>query len=111
MRNAKTTSSGPGVPVRRKHRTVQQRREMVEAYERSGLSPAEFCEREAVSTASLANWRRQVLEGAAKPAPAASARATPPAAFIELGSGRPLDVGIRVRIDLGAGVVLELSRG
>jgi transposase-like protein len=111
MRTAKTTTGTRGVVVRRKHRTAQQRREMVEAYERSGLSQVEFCEREAVSTASLANWRRQVLEGAAKPASAASVRATPKAAFIELGSTRPLEAGLRVRIELGAGVVLELSRG
>lgn len=110
MRKAKTTSSAPDVPARRKHRTVQQRREMVEAYERSGLSPAEFCEREAVSMASLANWRRQLKGETAKPTPPAGVGATPAGAFIELGASRPLDVGIRVRIELGAGVVLELSR-
>jgi transposase-like protein len=101
--------SAPVVAVRRKHRTGQQRREMVEAYERSGLSQAAFCEREGVSTGSLANWRRDLRGDASTPAPRVGVM--PAAAFIELGSTRPLDVGLRVRIELGAGVVLELLRG
>ena len=102
-------SSAPELAARRKHRTAQQRREMVEAYERSGLSQAAFCEREGVSTGSLANWRRDLRGDTSRPAePVAVA---PTASFIELGSTRPLDVGLRVRIELGTGVVLELSRG
>ena len=102
-------SSAPVVAVRRKHRTAQQRREMVEAFERSGLSQAAFCAREGVSTGSLANWRRDLRGDASTPAPRVGVM--PAAAFIELGSTRPLDVGLRVRIELGAGLVLELSRG
>jgi len=103
MRRA-NTSSAPVVAVRRKHRTMRQRRETVETYERSGLSQVEFCEREGVSTASLANWRGHLCEEAAKPAPPVGV--PPTAAFIELGSTRPLEFGLRVRIELGAGVVL-----
>jgi transposase-like protein len=82
---------------------------MVEAYERSGLSQAAFCEREGVSTGSLANWRRDLRGDASRSGEPVVTESA--AAFIELGSTRPLDVGLRVRIELGAGVVLELSRG
>jgi transposase-like protein len=104
-----SVSSAPVVAVRRKDRTGQQRREMVEAYELSGLSQAALCEREGMSTRSLANWRRDLRGDVSTPAPRVGVMPAP--TFIELGSTRPLDVGVRVRIELGAGVVLELSRG
>ena len=75
--------------------------------ERSGQSQEMFCKSEGISKASLSNWRRR-LRSDDKPMPS---KAPAPANFIEIGStSRPLDAGLRVRLDLGAGVVLELSR-
>jgi len=42
-------------------------RERLRRYERSGLTVAEFCDREDVSTASFYQWRRRLAEMAAHP--------------------------------------------
>ncbi len=92
---------------RRKHRTEQQWQTILNAHAQSGLSQEAFCQREGVSTGSLTNWRRR-LRGEARPT---TAGGEAPPSFIELANPvRPLDAGIKVRIELGAGVVLELSR-
>jgi transcriptional regulator with XRE-family HTH domain len=106
MKKANGASAGAR---RRIHRSASQWQALLTAQAQSGLSQQAFCDREGVSTASLSNWRRRVREGV----PASSAGSLMPPAFIELTGGaarRPLDAGIKVRIELGAGVVLELSR-
>jgi hypothetical protein len=47
-------------------------RERLRRYERSGLTVAEFCDREDVSTASFYQWRRRLAEMAARPRPQGS---------------------------------------
>ena len=91
----------------RRRRGASEWRALVAAQERSGQSQEMFCKSEGISKASLSNWRRR-LRSDDKPMPS---KAPAPANFIEIGStSRPLDAGLRVRLDLGAGVVLELSR-
>lgn len=93
--------------VRGKHRTAQQWQMILNAHALSGLSQEAFCQQEGVSTGSLTNWRRRLRGEAASETPGAAS--LPP--FIELANPvRPLDAGIKVRIELGAGIVLELSR-
>ncbi len=91
---------------RRTHRSLAEWRALIGVQERSGLSQKAFCRAEGVSTASLANWRKRLrTEGG----PVADATAP---GFVEIAQiARPLDGGIRVRLELGAGVVLELSKG
>jgi hypothetical protein len=84
---------------------------------RSGLSVAEFCRREGVSTASFYTWRKR-LGAAAAEVPAAAAPVGE-AAFVDLG---PLEArgsagteagpgaGWEIELDLGAGAVLRLRR-
>ena len=98
----------------RKHRGESEWRRLVAEQERSGLSQRAFCDREGLCVQSLGNWRRR-LGAVAGTSPDAVAvrgdRQTAPA-FVEIGSAlsRPLDCGVRVRLELGAGIVLELSR-
>ena len=84
---------------------------------RSGLSVAEFCRREGVSTASFYTWRKRLGAEAAEVPPAAAPTSGP--AFLDLG---PLGVegeanaaagfgaGWEIELDLGAGAVLRLRR-
>ena len=103
----KKTNEASASTRRRIHRTPAQWQALLSAQAQSGLSQQAFCERERVSTVSLSNWRKRLREGGASPI--ASAALPPP--FIELtNAASPLDAGIKVRIELGAGVVLELSR-
>ena len=78
-------------------------REMVARYAQSWLSAEAFCQRERVSLASLKRWQKE-LEG--KPASSAA-----PGGFLELGSLRSVGSRFEVRLDLGDGVLLTLSRG
>ena len=96
------------VPSRRRtHRSAEQWRSMLQAHSQSGLSQEAFCRREGVSTTALSNWRKR-LSG---DAPSTMAGGVMPSPFIELANPvRPLDAGVKVRIELGAGIVLELSR-
>ena len=83
---------------------------------RSGLSVAEFCRHEGVSTASFYTWRKRLRAAGAVPTTAAPAGAV---AFVDLG---PLGVGgeagaaagfgagWEIELDLGAGAVLRLRR-
>ena len=104
--------AGSGV---RKHRGESEWRRLVAEQERSGLSQRAFCEREGLCVQSLTNWRRRLGVVAAPAAldavTARGDRETAPA-FVEIGSvlSRPLESGVRVRLELGAGIVLELSR-
>ena len=91
----------------RRHRSAAEWQALITAHERSGLSQEAFCKGEGVSPMSLSNWRKR-LKTQSDHAPIT--RASTPA-FIEIGNAmRPLEAGIKVRLELGAGIVLELSR-
>ncbi len=101
--------------ARRKRLSAEAWGAALERFEQSGLSVAQFCEREGLGTASFYRWR-SILEPKAK-----SRRAHKPPVevkraeqFLDLGT-----VGTRggdhsrmeVRLDLGGGLVLQLTRG
>ena len=96
------------VPSRRRtHRSAEQWRSMLQAHTQSGLSQEAFCRREGVSTTSLSNWRKRLGIDSVS----AMTAGVMPSPFIELANPvRPLDAGVKVRIELGAGIVLELTR-
>lgn len=95
----------------RRHRGESEWRGLIVAQQRSGLSQRAFCEQEGVCAQSLRNWRRRLGLVTRSPASAQQHEGAA-AAFVEIGAAVPgaLDAGLRVRLDLGAGVVLELSR-
>jgi hypothetical protein len=98
----------------------RQWRQVVRRFERSGLSVAQFCEAESISAWSLYDWRRK-LGGAGRVRREVDAD---DAGFVELGvvpapnsapaSAAPPSIefaaGLELRIDLGGGLVLQISR-
>jgi hypothetical protein len=94
------------------------RRSRLQRHAQSGKSIAAFCRDEAVSTASFHIWRAKLA--------AADGHLAQPAAFIDLGAikdtaavtsiahppqSAPVPAsGIDVRIDLGGGIVLTITR-
>ena len=81
----------------------------------SGLSVADFCRRESISTASLYRWRRLLGGGLEQALPREST-----SGFVDLGLLRPagevdetaVPTGrLELTLDLGGGVVLHRVRG
>ena len=97
----------------------RQWRERLRRFERSGLSVAEFCQAESVSAWSLYNWRRRLSVGSGR----VRRVERPRGGFVEVGTLRvpkseaavldPTPVaapaGMQLRIELGGGLVLQLS--
>jgi transposase-like protein len=88
-------------------------RGMVERFEGSGLSAEGFCEQEGISVASLYRWRLKFRQDASgEPVKRADAAASTEAVeFVDLGALRPSGSRLELRLDLGGGVILQLSRG
>ena len=85
--------------------------QMVSQFARSGMSAETFSQQERVSLASLKHWQEK-LQGArpgktmvVRPAQAESA------GFVDLGALRGSGGRVELRLDLGDGVMLTLSRG
>ena len=91
------------IKAKRRRLSAAAWREMVARFSGSGLSAEAFSQRERVSLASLKRWQQE-LEGKQTPAAA-------PGGFLELGSLRSVGSRFEVRLDLGDGVLLTLSRG
>lgn len=106
-----TPQPNPSFPnPRRTYRPADEWRAIIAAHGVSGLSVSAFCHREDLSPGSFNNWRKR-LAAAEQSEPLRSTTTTPAAAFIELANTRhALDAGLKVRLELGAGIVLELSR-
>ena len=95
------------VKTGRRHRSAAEWQTLVTAQERSGLSQKAFCKGEGVSAMSLSNWRKRLSTQGDD----SRIEKPPSPTFIEIGNTmRPLDAGLKVRLDLGCGIVLELSR-
>ncbi|WP_132979295.1 MULTISPECIES: IS66 family insertion sequence element accessory protein TnpB [unclassified Pigmentiphaga] len=98
-------------PDARQHRrTAQQWSELVSQQVASGLSVATWCAEQGLSAASLWNWKRRLHDEATGHAMGTSVGER--ASFIELGQtgSAVLASGIKLRLELGDGLVLELSR-
>lgn len=91
------------IKVKRRRLSAAAWREMVTRFSGSGLSAEAFSQRERVSLASLKRWQEEL---ASKQTVAAT-----PDGFLELGALRPTVSRFEVRLDLGDGVMLTLSRG
>lgn len=89
-------------------------RELLARFAASGLSAAAFCRREAISAASFYQWRAR-LGVPRPPMPASHAHPATAADFIDLGTlrgrGDPLLAAFELRLELGAGLILQLRRG
>jgi len=83
-------------------------RERLRRYERSGLTVAEFCDREDVSTASFYQWRRRLAEMVARPRPQQPVPRQRPEAGPSFQQVTLSGVGGVVAIELPNGVRVEL---
>lgn len=102
------TQVGQGKRIRR---SAAVWRELIARQLSSGLTVAQFCRREGLNASVFWRWRLRLkrdTEGGAVRPPAVSVSAAP---FIDLGDLRSGGSGLEVRLDLGAGVVLSITRG
>lgn len=87
-------------------------REILGRFEESGLGAPEFCTRERISMQSLRRWQSRLgVEPDHSVAPKAEALTGKTAEFIDLGHLRSGEPRFEVRLELGAGVILSVSRG
>ncbi len=91
--------------VRRVRRSESQWQGLLDAHEASGLTQRAFCEREGVSEMSLSNWRKR-LSG-----DRLTGRAVSTQSFVDLGTLPGMAQMPTVRLELGGGMVLTISRG
>jgi transposase-like protein len=100
----------------RQRRSESAWRELVDRQEQSGLTVAQFCEREGIKSASLYCWRSRLREGpkdtaVAEVAPKkAKRREAPSSGFIDLGALGSSRSRFEIRLELGHGVLLHLVR-
>jgi hypothetical protein len=109
--------------IRERPQGEQAWREVLARLEASGLSVREFCLREGLKDWSVYDWKRRLRAPSQKqassgqastsrkqrpPPQSPSAEATP---FIDIGALRSNSARCEVRLDLGDGVILTLTRG
>lgn len=85
-------------------RTPEQWQSIIDEQSSSGLSQEAFCKNHNISFGTFQTWRKK-LKASLDPMPATFVE-VPRSDDVQL----PLDQGLRVRLELGAGVVLELSK-
>lgn len=93
--------------VRRRNATAWQA--LVSRQARSGESVARFCARERVSVASFYQWRARSRQDAMSQAPFGESPTA--GAFVDLGEVSLGTGRLVLRLDLGGGLVLQLTRG
>jgi hypothetical protein len=101
--------------IKRRHLGEQAWRELLGRFEGAGMMVGEFRRREAVSKSSFQRWRslltttRAQLTGEHDDRPLESAASQ----FVDLGAlrGTVSDTGrLQIKLDLGGGIVLQLTR-
>ena len=89
------------------NRSAAQWREVIDQHQQSGLTQEAFCKAHGVSSTALAKWRQRLGAGG-KQTRVIKAKAP---AFVEIAPrSRVAEGDMKVRLDLGAGIVLELTR-
>src|SRR5438067_63265 len=105
QRNANSARKPSPKGRRIQRRGVAERRQLLDRYERSGLSQTAFCLRHGVALSTLQYWRRHARDTGQEPTPS----------FVEIpqvtGMARALSVESAVFIELPGGVRLEVPAG
>ena len=91
-------------------RSATQWRGIFEQQHSSGLTQQAYCQREGIAMSTFSRWRQRLVLSASSDCPPNDSAET--ADFVELtnATAPPLDTGLALRLELGAGVVLELRR-
>ena len=84
---------------------------MVSRFESSGMSAEAFSQQERVSLASLKRWQQKLEQARRGKAPVVSGLQPQMAGFVDLGALGGGCARVELRLDLGDGVLLTLSRG
>jgi hypothetical protein len=95
---------------KRKRLRLDEWRQVVERFDRSGHCVSEFCKREGLCVSSFKRWHPRVQ---AKCSELTGRGSVVPDGFVDLGSiARVSDASrLEVRLDLGAGLTLRIVRG
>jgi len=101
--------------TRRQRRDASAWRSLISRFSESGLSVSQFCEREGIGAASFYHWRSR-LRSSRTPSrrrePAANPiSAAPRSDFLDLGTLGRGSSRMEVRLELGGGVVVHVTRG
>jgi putative transposase len=104
--------------IRRQRRDADDWRTMMTRFAESGLTVAQFCEREGLGAASFYRWRSLLGAPSAPKArlpprePSTPKPISTPNGFLDLGTlGASPASRMEVRLDLGGGLVLHVVRG
>jgi len=89
----------------RPRRSAQEWAELIARYERSGLSVAKFCAKEALVVSTFHRWQLQLRGASVLAAPRAEATVAP---FVELPSQPAAASGFDIELALGRGVILRM---
>ena len=90
-----------------KRRTMEAWRAVIDGFSGSGLSIDAYCRRIGICRASFLCWRSTFLSGASSVSPAAP----PLQLFVDLGPLRLPSARMELRLELGDGLVLTITRG
>lgn len=105
--------------VKRRRLDLSSWREVMRRFDAAGMSVQAFCAGERLSTTSFYRWRERLEHGdhevaaATRQGTAPAARARSAVGFVELGSLLAAGGGggaLELKLDLGGGVLLQLSR-
>jgi len=104
------------IKIKRRHLGEHAWRALVQRFEAAGVTVVEFCRREGVSKSSFERWRSQLRTTRPQPTGERDDRPHEPAAsqFVDLGAlqGTSGDAQrLQIKLDLGGGLVLQLTRG
>jgi hypothetical protein len=86
---------------------------MVSRFDESGLTVSQFCERESLGAASFYRWRSLLSSSGTRRKRPSDVRAAVPAPrgdFLDLGTLGSRSSRMEVRLELGGGVVVHLTR-
>lgn len=100
--------------TRRQRRDTNAWRSVVSRFQESGLSVAQFCEREGIGAASFYHWRSRLSspgEQRKKRSHSHPVVPVPRGDFLDLGTLGTGSSRMEVRLELGGGVVVHLTRG
>jgi putative transposase len=101
--------------IKRKHLGEQAWRELLQRFDGAGVTVSEFCLREGVSKSSFQRWRSLLTTTRSQATGERDDRPQEAAAtqFVDLGAlrGAVSDTGrLQIKLDLGGGIVLQLTR-